>query len=130
MPIVDEVIEFMKNDLNIKISNKKEKKILNKFYPEIELNYVYWSCSIECSFYEGIITKEEYLKIMELPPDECVNFGEIAKYVYDTAPLKGFYFTDNIDEIKCFYDRGGKKNINYRDLIGDYGLFECFQCDE
>ena len=32
MPIVDEVIEFMKNDLNIKISNKKEKKILNKTY--------------------------------------------------------------------------------------------------
>ena len=65
MPIlkIDEIINFLTNDLNITISNKKRDLIINKFYPDIN-NKIYWSIDIEerrkSFFYEGIITKKEY----------------------------------------------------------------------
>ena len=61
MSKIDEIINFLTNDLNIKISNKKRDLINNKFYPDIK-DKIYWSIDIEerrkTFFYEGIITKD------------------------------------------------------------------------
>ena len=61
MSIVDKVLDIIENDLNIKISKKKKQIIYDKFYPDIK-DKIYWSYRIENSFYEGIISKEEYEK--------------------------------------------------------------------
>ena len=37
MPIVDEILNFLTNDLNIKISEKKKELIFDKFYPDIKI---------------------------------------------------------------------------------------------
>ena len=62
MSIVAKVLDIIENDLNIKISKKKKQIIYDKFYPDIK-DKIYWSYRIENSFYEGIISKEEYEKI-------------------------------------------------------------------
>ena len=99
-----------------KISKKKKQIIYDKFYPDIK-DKIYWSYRIENSFYEGIISKEEYEKIKTLPPKTNICFGEIAKYVYDDGILENFPFTEDKNEIRKFYDRGGKRGENYFDLI-------------
>jgi hypothetical protein len=116
MSIVDKVLDIIENDLNIKISKKKKQIINDKFYPDIK-DKIYWSYRIENSFYEGIISKEEYEKIKTLPPKTNICFGEIAKYVYDDGILENFPFTEDKNEIIKFYDRGGKSGENYFDLI-------------
>ena len=116
MSIVDKVLDIIENDLNIKISKKKKQIIYDKFYPDIK-DKIYWSYRIENSFYEGIISKEEYEKIKTLPPKTDICFGEIAKYVYDEGILENVPFTEDKNEISKFYDRGGKRGENYFDLI-------------
>ena len=116
MSIVDKVLDIIENDLNIKISKTKKQIIYDKFYPDIK-DKIYWSYRIENSFYEGIISKKEYEKIKTLPPKTNICFGEIAKYVYDDGILENFPFTEDINEIRKFYDRGGKRGENYFDLI-------------
>ena len=116
MSIVDKVLDIIENDLNIKISKKKKQIIYDKFYPDIK-DKIYWSYRIENSFYEGIISKEEYEKIKTLPPKTNICFGEIAKYVYDDGILENFPFTEDKNEIIKFYDRGGEGGENYFDLI-------------
>ena len=116
MSIVDKVLDIIENDLNIKISKKKKQIIYDKFYPDIK-DKIYWSYRIENSFYEGIISKEEYEKIKTLPPKTNICFGEIAKYVYDDGILENFPFTEDKNEIKKFYDRGGERGENYFDLF-------------
>jgi hypothetical protein len=123
MSIVDKVLDIIENDLNIKISKKKKQIIYDKFYPDIK-DEIYWSYRIENSFYEGIISKEEYEKIKTLPPKTNICFGEIAKYVYDDGILENFPFTEDINEIRKFYDRGGEGGENYFDLIGYF-----YDCD-
>ena len=122
MSIVDKVLDIIEYDLNIKISKKKKQIIYDKFYPDIK-DKIYWSYRIENSFYEGIISKEEYEKIKTLPPKTNICFGEIAKYVYDDGILENFPFTEDKNEIIKFYDRGGKRGENYFDLIGYF--YEC-----
>ncbi len=36
MSKIDEIINFLTNDLNIKISNKKRDLIINRFYPDFK----------------------------------------------------------------------------------------------
>jgi hypothetical protein len=63
MSFIDEVLNFITNDLNITISNKKRDLINDKFYLGIK-DKIYWSVDIKerrkTFFYEGTITKEEY----------------------------------------------------------------------
>ena len=101
MTIVDKVLDIIENDLNIKISKKKKQIIYDKFYPDIK-DKIYWSYRIEKSFYEGIISKEEYEKIKTLPPKTDIYFGEIAKYVYDDGILENFPFTEDKNEIRKY----------------------------
>ena len=121
MSIIDEVLNFLTNDLNIKISNKKIDQINNKFYPNIN-NLIYWSVD-GSGFYEGIISKEEYEKIKTLPPDTQINFPEIAKYVNDECELNEIINSfeeddnDNIKEIKKLIDKGFRKCATYFDLM-------------
>jgi hypothetical protein len=110
MPVIDEILNFLTNDLNIKISNKTIDLINNKFYPNIK-DKIYWSISIEArhhdSFYEGIISKEEYDKLKTLPPDTQIDFPEIDKYVNDECELKEISFKEDVNE---------KKNYMIKDL--------------
>ena len=115
MPKIDEIINFLTNDLNIKISNKKIDQINNKFYPNIN-NLIYWSVDGE-ALYEGIISKEEYEKIKTLPPDTQIDFPEIAKYVNDECELKEISFKEDINEIKKLLDKGFRKCATYFDLM-------------
>ena len=124
MSIVDEVLDIIKNDLNIKISEKKKQIIYDKIYPDIK-DKIYWSYRIEDSFYEGIISKEEYEKIKTLSPKTNICFGEIANNVYDDGILENFPFTEDKNEIRKFYDRGGKRGENYFDLIEYF-----YDCDK
>ena len=78
MSVVDRVIEFITNDLNIKISKKNKELIIDKFYPDIK-EKIYWSISIDERriefFYEGITSKDEYEKIKTLSPDTHIMFN-------------------------------------------------------
>ncbi len=46
MSKIDEIINFLTNNLNITISNKEIDLIINKFYPDIK-DKIYWSIDIE-----------------------------------------------------------------------------------
>ena len=75
----------------------------------------------------SIITKSEYTKIKALPQNTEICFGSIVKYVEDECELKEIHFTDNINEIKKFYDNGFKTSFSYFDLmdhLNDEGVFE------
>ena len=116
MLIVDKVIYIIENDLNMKISEKNKQIIYDKIYPDIE-DEIYWSCRFENSFYEGIISREEYEKIKTLPPNTKIQFDEIAEYVYDVGILEEFFFTEDKYYIMQFYDRKRVGGENYFDLI-------------
>ena len=94
MSIVDKVLDIIENDLNIKISKKKKQIIYDKFYPDIK-DKIYWSYRIENSFYEGIISKEEY-ELLELQEDLKTIF-KIKKnnYIRDLD-------NEEIEEIKYY----------------------------
>jgi hypothetical protein len=125
MSKIDEIINFLTNDLNIKISNKKIDLINNKFYPDIN-NKNYWSINIyertSEFFYEGIITKDEYEKIKILAPDTHILFEYGCNNNDDEGDLSEISFIDDVKKIKELYDKGFKKSITYFDLI-DY-LYE------
>ena len=120
MSKIDEIINFLTNDLNIKISNKKRDLIINRFYPDIK-DKIYWSISIKArhhdSFYEGIVSKEEYDKIKTLPPDTNISFPEIDKYVNDDCELEDISFEEDVNEIKKLYDKGFEDCATYFDLM-------------
>ena len=102
MSKIDEIINFLTNDLNIKISNKKIDQINNKFYPDIN-NKIYWSINIDerrmCFFYEGIISKDEYEKIKTLTPDTHIIFNNNDDD-YDEGNLSEISFIDDINKIQ------------------------------
>ena len=122
MSVVDKVIEFITNDLNIEITEKNKELILDKFYPYIK-DKIYWSVDIEerrkSFFYEGIITKEEYEKIKTLPPDTNIKFNNDYKDDDDDeGDLSEITFKeDDKNEIKKLYDKGFKKSTTYCDLM-------------
>jgi len=117
MPIVDKVIDFISGELNIDINEENKKLIIAKFYPDINDKF-YWSENIENRLYEGVVSKEEYERIKTLSPDIHITFAEISKYVYDSCELNDILpFTDDINELKKFYDRDGEKGKDYFDLM-------------
>ena len=119
MSLVDDVVKFITDDLNIKISEKKKELIFKKFYPDIKDKF-YWNAEIENTIYDGVVSKEEYEKIKTLPPDTHITFAEISKNVKDIGELKDILpFTDDINKIKKFYDKGGENCNDYFNLM-DY----------
>ena len=121
MPVIDEILNFLTNDLNIKISNKKRDLINNKFYPDIK-DKIYWSIDIEerrkTFFYEGIITKEEYDLIKTLPPDTNITFNSDYKDDDDDeGDISEISFIDDVNKVKKIYDKGFKESASYCDLM-------------
>ena len=121
MPVIDEILNFLTYDLNIKISNKKRDLINNKFYPDIK-DKIYWSIDIEerrkTFFYEGIITKEEYDLIKTLPPDTNITFNSDYKDDDDDeGDISEISFIDYINKVKKVYDKGFKESASYCDLM-------------
>jgi len=115
MPIVDEILNFLTNDLNIKISEKKKELIFDKFYPNIK-NRILWFLEIENdTTYGGILNKKHYEKMMTLSPETVIDIG-IAP-----SKLKEISFKDDIDTLKEYYDNDEHyfedKDIEYFDLI-------------
>ena len=115
MPVVDEILNFLTNDLNIKISEKKKELIFDKFYPNIK-NRILWFLEIENdTTYGGILTKKHYEKMMTLSPETVIDIG-IAP-----SKLKEISFKDDIDTLKEYFDNDEHyfedKDIEYFDLI-------------
>ena len=126
MPIVEDVLDYLMNDLKIKISKKNKDLVLDKFYPDIK-DKLYWSFKIEYSFYEGIVSKEEYEKFQTLPPDTEIVFAEIDKYVYDECQIKDIPFTNDIEKMKKLFDKGFRKSETYYDLMTNDKIEELLQ---
>ena len=121
MSKIEEIINFLTNDLNIKISNKKRDLIINRFYPDIK-DKIYWSVHIEerrkTFFYEGILTKEEYDFIKTLPPDTNITFNSDYKDDDDDeGEICDISFEEDVNEIKALYDKGYKESASYCDLM-------------
>ena len=120
MSIVDKVIEFITNDLNIEITEKNKELIIDKFNPYIK-DKIYWSIDIEegrkSFFYEGIITKEEYEKIKTLPPDTNIIFNSDYKDDDDEGDLSKITFIDDINKVEKKYYKGFEKEASYCDLM-------------
>jgi len=115
MPIVDEILNFLTNDLNIKISEKKKELVFDKFYPNIK-NRILWFLEIENdTTYGGILNKKHYEKMMTLSPETVIDIG-IAP-----SKLKEISFKDDIDTLKEYFDNDEyyfeDKDIEYFDLI-------------
>lgn len=115
MPVVDEILNFLTNDLNIKISEKKKELIFDKFYPNIK-NRILWFLEIENdTTYGGILNKKHYEKMMTLSPETVIDIG-IAP-----SKLKEISFKDDIDTLKEYFDNDEHyfedKDIEYFDLI-------------
>ena len=115
MPVVDEILNFLTNDLNIKISEKKKELVFDKFYPNIK-NRILWFLEIENdTTYGGILTKKHYEKMMTLSPETVIDIG-IAP-----SKLKEISFKDDIDTLKEYFDNDEHyfedKDIEYFDLI-------------
>ncbi len=114
MPIVDEILNFLTNDLNIKISEKKKELVFDKFYPNIK-NRILWFLEIENdTTYGGILNKKHYEKMMTLSPETVIDIG-IAP-----SKLKEISFKDDIDTLKEYYDNEyyfEDRDIEYFDLI-------------
>ena len=121
MSKIDEIINFIVDDLNIKISNKKIELINNKFYPDIK-DKIYWSVHIEerrkTFYYEGIITKNEYDLIKALSPDTNSTFNTDYKDDDDDeGEIRDIEFEDDKTKIKKLYDKGYKESASYCDLM-------------
>ena len=113
MSLVDKVVEFITTELNINISEENKKLIIKKFYPDFKDKF-YWSYEIENKLYEGEVSKKEYEKIKTLSPELHIYFAETSKYEYDESKLKDILpFTDDVNELKKFYDRGGVEGRNH-----------------
>ena len=113
MSVIDEILNFLINDLNIKISNKKKKLIFDKFYPNIK-NIILWSLKKENEeTYGGILIKKDYEKMMTLSPETVIDIGIASK-------LKDISFNDDIDTLKKYCENEhyfSDEDIEYFDLI-------------
>ena len=60
MPIVDDVVKFITDELNIEITEKNKELIMDKFYSDIK-DSILWSLEIENeTTYGGILSKKHY----------------------------------------------------------------------
>ena len=129
MSIVDEVIKFITDELNIKITKKNKKLIMDKFYPDIQ-DKIYWYFEYKSYhrdvFYNGIITKKDFEYLKTLPQNVGFTLDGYDKYVSDDCGLTDIQFKDDVDEIKKCYDRGNmnKKYFDLMETIDDFGTFE------
>ena len=112
MSKIDEILNFLTNDLNIKISKKNKDLIINKFYPDIK-DRVLWFLEIENeTTYGGILNKNDYEKIMRLSPETVIDLR--------ASKLKDISFKDDIDTLKAYYENDhyfSDEDIEYFDLI-------------
>lgn len=115
-------------DLKVNISKKRIGmciKSLKNVTKSIE-NLVYWSCYAEANERhgleekrEGLITKDEYQRILKLDKSLDIQLDEISKYVNMCCELNDFYFSDEQDEIIDFYN-SGKCDFPLMDYIECY----------
>ena len=110
---MDDVIQYMRDELKIKISKEKERKLIEKFKDRRTEDKVYWYISIDertiTFFFDGMITKKDYEKIKLLDKNTEIYFGEIAKHTEAEAYLSELCFVENEDKIsKCL--NGNKRN--------------------
>ena len=114
MPIVDDVVKFITDELNIEITEKNKELIMDKFYPNIK-DRILWSLEIENeTTYGGILTKKHYEKIMTLSPETELNI------CIEPSKLKEISFKDDIDTLKKHYENDHyytDEEIEYFDLI-------------
>ena len=114
MPVVEDVVKFITDELNIEITEKNKELIMDKFYPNIK-NNILWSIKIDNeTTYGGILTKKHYERIMTLSPETELNIG-IAP-----SNLKEISFKDDIDTLKEYYENDhyfSDEDIEYFDLI-------------
>jgi hypothetical protein len=133
MRTIEEIINFITKDLNIKISEKKKNIIINKFYDNYK-DKIYWSINIDgrCMsfFYEGIVSKKDYEKIKLLPSDTYILFASPAKYVDFECNLSEITFTEDENKIKEIYNKGGEKNTSFFDLMDYFYEYEKIKYDE
>ncbi len=114
--MIEDIIDYMKDELQIKISKEKEQQVIDKFY-DISKNrikdLIYWSIDINersiSFFYDGLITKNDYEKIKNMDEKKHINFGEIAKHCYAEAYIKELVFTDDTQKI-MMYLQGNQQN--------------------
>ena len=98
MPVVEDVVKFITDELNIEITEKNKELIMDKFYPNIK-NNILWSIKIDNeTTYGGILTKNQYEKIMTLSPETELNVW------YKPSKLKEISFNDDIDTLKKHYE--------------------------
>ena len=114
MPIVDDVVKFITDELNIEITEKNKELIMDKFYPNIK-DRILWSLKIDNeTTYGGILIKKHYEKIMTLSPETELN-------VWDKpSKLKEISFNDDIYTLKKHYENDHyytDEDIEYYDLI-------------
>ena len=121
MALVDKVINYITDELNIEITEKNKELIIDRFYPDIK-DKIYWSVDIEerrkSFFYEGIITKEEYDLIKTLPPDTNIIFNsDYQDDDDDEGNISEISFIDDVNKVKKIYDKGFEENASYCDLM-------------
>ena len=130
MPVIEEIIHYLNENLHYRISKKSINKLYQHFYPELNDN-VYWSIDINESsmtfFFDGVISKEDYKKICEMDKKTEINFGEISKHCEATAYIEELKFTTDKDEIVIFYDGN---NHNEFELILFFKENELWNFDE
>ena len=133
MALVDKVINYITDELNIEITEKNKELIIDRFYPDIK-DKIYWSVDIEewrkTFFYEGIITKEEYDLIKTLPPDTNIRFNSDYKDDDDDeGNISEISFIDDVNKVKKIYDKGFEENASYCDLMFYLYENEKLKCD-
>ena len=112
MPVVEDVVKFITDELNIEINEKNKELIMDKFYPK---NIIVWSINIDDeATYGGILTKKHYERIMTLSPETELNVW------YKPSKLKEISFNDDIDTLKKYFENDhyfSDEDIEYYDLI-------------
>ena len=114
MPIVDDVVKFITDELNIEITEKNKELIMDKFYPNIK-DRILWSLKIDNeTTYGGILIKKHYEKIMTLSPETELYIG------IKRSKLKEISFKDDINTLKKYFENDhyfSDEDIEYYDLI-------------
>ena len=120
---IDNIINFIKNNQNLIITDKQVKEIKKHFYKDVE-KLVYWSFTESNRYFdiklEGIITKKFYDRITK---DEYKNkeysFGEVIDNMGDVEfKIEEINFDDDPEIIiaykntERFYDRVLEDFIN------------------
>ncbi len=122
--MIEDILDYMKNELKIKISKSKTQQIISNFSTistNKYKNYIYWYVDVNertiTFFFEGLITKEQYEKIKLLDQNKIVHFGEIAKHCYADAMLSEIVFTDESKKILMYVQGNQHQNIDLIEVL-------------